>query len=169
MSILETKRLILRKWKNADCEVLYKILQDAEVVRDIDDGKVFSFEKTQKFLDAMEKSDGESGFCRWKVIEKSSNEIVGSCGFGKISETSEIELGYLFAKKHWGKGFATEIAEAAIDYGFNNLGFREIIALTAPENIASQKVLEKIGFKKRGLEIYNCEENLVYVKKKSDE
>lgn len=169
MNILETKRLVLRKWEDADCEALFEILQDEEVVRDIDDSKPFSLKKTQEFLETMEKSDRENGFCRWKVIEKSSGEIAGSCGFGKISETGEIELGYLFAKKHWGKGFATEIAEAAVYYGFNKLNFREIIALTAPENIASQNVLEKVGFKKRGLEIYKSEENLVYVNKKSDE
>lgn len=169
MNILETKRLALRKWEDVDCQILFEILQDEEVVRDIDDGKTFSLEKTQNFIEAMEKSDRENGFCRWKVIEKASGEIVGSCGFGKISETDEIELGYLFAQKHWGKGYATEIAEVALAYGFNKLGFREIIALTAPENFASQKVLEKIGFKKRGLEIYKGEENLVYVNKKSDE
>jgi RimJ/RimL family protein N-acetyltransferase len=169
MNILETKRLALRKWEDADCQILFEILQDEKVVRDIDDGKIFSLEKTQNFIEAMEKSDRENGFCRWKVIEKSSGEIAGSCGFGLLSETGEIELGYLFAKKHWGKGFATEITEATAAYGFNNLDFREIIALTAPENNASQNVLKKIGFKKRGLEIYNDEENLVYVKKKSDE
>ena len=167
--ILETKRLVLRKWTNADCEALFEILQDAEVVRDIDDGKPFSLEKTREFLDAMEKADRQNGFARWKVVEKASGEIAGSCGFGHLPETGEIELGYLFARKHWGKGFAGEIAEAAVSYGFNNLGFREIIALTAPENIVSQKVLKKIGFEKRGLEVYNGEESLVYIKKKSDE
>lgn len=168
-TILETKRLALRKWTAADSDALFKILSDAEVVRHVDDGKPFSFEKTRKFLDAMEKSAHENGFCRWKVIEKSSGEIIGSCGFGRIEETNEIELGYLLAQKHWGKGYATEIAEATLDYGFNKLGFREIIALTDLENIASQKVLEKIGFSKRGLEIIGGEENLVFIKKKSDE
>ena len=162
-TILETKRLALRKWTNADCDALFEILRDAEVVRYIGNGKPFSLEKTRKFLEKMEKSERENGFCRWQVVEKASSEIVGSCGFGRIAETNEIELGYLFAQKHWGKGFATEIAESTLAYGFNNLNFREIIALTDLENIASQKVLEKIGFTKRGIEIYDNEETLVYL------
>ncbi|HVE59790.1 MAG TPA: GNAT family N-acetyltransferase [Pyrinomonadaceae bacterium] len=168
-TILETKRLILRNWTDADCSRLLEILRDPEVVRNVDDGSPFSFEKTQKFLEAMEKCERENGFCRWKVVEKSSGELAGTCGFGRIKETNEIEIGYLFAQKHWGKGYATEIAGAALDHGFNKLGFREIIALTDLENTASQKVLEKIGFTKRGLEIIGGEENLVFIKKKSDE
>jgi RimJ/RimL family protein N-acetyltransferase len=165
-TILETKRLALRKWTDADCSALFEILRDRSVVRSVDDGKPFSLEKTRKFLDAMKKCAGANGFCRWKVVEKASGEIAGTCGFGRIEETDEIELGYLFARKHWGKGYATEIARAAIDYGFNKLGFREIIALTDLENTASQKVLEKIGFNIRGLEIIGGEENLVFIKKK---
>lgn len=168
-TILETKRLKLRKWTDADCSALFEILSNPEVVRNVDDGKPFSFEKTRKFLGAMEKSMQENGFCRWQVVEKTSGELIGTCGFGRIRETNEIELGYLFAQKHWGKGYATEIAQAALAYGFNKLGFREIIALTDLENTASQKVLEKIGFNKRGLEIIGGEENLVFIKKKSDE
>ncbi|MEO8072009.1 MAG: GNAT family N-acetyltransferase [Acidobacteriota bacterium] len=162
-TILETERLLLQNWSDGDCDALFEILQDAKVVRHIDDGKPFNLEKTRKFLDSMKKGERGNGFCRWKVVEKSSGEIVGTCGFGRIAETNEIELGYLFRQKSWGKGYATEIAEAATVYGFNKLGFREIIALTNLENAASQKVLEKIGFAKRGIEIYKGEENLVYL------
>ncbi len=162
-TILVTNRLILQMWTRNDADALFEILQDAEVVRGIDDGNPFSFEKTLKFLETMEKSREENGFCRWKVVEKSSGEIVGSCGFGKLAETEEIELGYLLAQKHWGKGFATEAAGVCLKFGFEKLNFREIIALTDVRNFASQKVLEKIGFEKRGVEIYKGEENLVYV------
>jgi ribosomal-protein-alanine N-acetyltransferase len=164
--IIETKRLVLRNWTDADCAALFEILRDAAVVRDVDDGKPFSLEKTRKFLEAMDKSVRENGFCRWKVVENASGELAGTCGFGRVAETGEIELGYLFARKHWGCGFAMEIAEAALDFGFNKLGFREIIAMTALENVASQRVLEKIGFTQRGLEVIGGEESLVYVKKK---
>ena len=168
-TIIETKRLVLRKWSNADRNELFEILRDAEVSRNIGDGKPYTPEKTDEFLVWVEKYERENGFCRWAVVEKSSSEIIGSCGFARLCDTHEIDLGYLFARKHWGKGYATEIAEAALEYGFNNLGFREIIALTALDNIASQKVLKKIGFTKRGIEIFGGEENLVFIKKKFDE
>ncbi len=166
-TILETNRLILKTWTRNDADSLFEILQDAEVVRGIDDGNPFSFEKTLKFLETMEKSRTKNGFCRWKIVEKSSGEIIGSCGFGKLAETEEIELGYLLARKFWGKGYATEIAKAVFDYGFDKLNFREIIALTDLENAASQNVLEKIGFAKRGIETYKGEENLVFATEKS--
>jgi RimJ/RimL family protein N-acetyltransferase len=168
-NILETKRLLLRKWTLRDADALFEILRDAEVARHIADGKPFSREKVIKFLAWAKNYERENGFCRWKVVEKSSGEIVGSCGFARPHRTREIELGYLFARKVWGKGYATEIAAAVMNYGFKKLGFREIIAITGAENTASQKVLEKIGFAPRGNEIFDGVESLVYIKKKSDE
>lgn len=82
----------------------------------------------------------ENGFAPWKIIEKWNDEIIGSCGFGKFFKTEEVEFGYLLAKKHLGKGYATEIAGAALAFGFDKLNFREIIALTNLENVGSQKV-----------------------------
>jgi [ribosomal protein S5]-alanine N-acetyltransferase len=168
-TIIETKRLLLRKWTHADCDALFEIMRDARVMRYLADGKPFTLEKVRAFLAWAEEYERENGFCRWKVIEKSSGEIIGSCGFARPHGTEEIELGYLFAQKHWGKGYATEIARAAADYGFKKLGFREIIAMTDVENTASQKILGKIGFASRGIEVFNGEESLVFIKKKSDE
>ncbi len=161
-TILKTNRLILRTWTHSDADALFETLRDAEIVRHVDDGKSFDFEKTQKFLKTMEKSRTENGFCRWKVIEKAGGAIIGSCGFGRIAEMNEIELGYLLARKHWGKGLATEAAGACLQYGLRRLNFRRVIALTDLENTASRKVLEKIGFSGRGVETYKGEENLVY-------
>lgn len=168
-TILETKRLLLRKWETADAHPLFEILSDETVVRDIGDGRPFSFEQTRRFIEKMQSVERENGFCRWKTIEKRSGALVGTCGFGFVAETGEIELGYLLGKQAWGQGYATEIARAALNFGFNKLNFREIIALTALENTASHNVLLKIGFEQRGIEIYKAEENLVFYKKNSDE
>lgn len=167
--ILETKRLVLRKWTNADCDALFEILRDARVAQFIADGKPFTREEVIEFLAWTEKYERENGFCRWKVIEKASGATVGSCGFARPFDLDEIELGFLFAPNRWGRGYATEIAAAAVDYGFKKLGFHEIIAMTDVENTASQKVLEKIGFASRGIEAIGGEESLVFIKKKSDE
>lgn len=161
--ILETERLILQTWTMSDADALYEILRDAEVVRYIADGRPFSREKVREFLIWAKNYQRENGFCRWKVIEKQSGEIIGSCGFARPHGTTEIELGYLFAKKYWGRGLATEAARAATQYGFEKFGFPEIIALTDLENSASRKVLEKIGFVRRGVETFGGEESLVYL------
>jgi RimJ/RimL family protein N-acetyltransferase len=140
-------------------------MRDARVMRYLAEGKPFTFEQVKEFLIWAENYQRENNFCRWKVIEKASGEVVGSCGFARPRGTEEIELGYLLAQKHWGKGFATEAANGAMQYGFEKLNFPEIIAMTDLENVASQKVLEKIGFARRGIEVYKGEETLVYALK----
>lgn len=164
--ILETTRLILRTWTFADAENLFEICRDDEVMKYVGTGKGYkTLKEAEDFLVWVATYQKENGFCRWAVLEKSSGEIIGSCGFARPHGTEEIELGYLLARKHWRRGFATEAAESCLHFGFNKLDFREIIALTDLENTASQKVLEKIGFAKRGIELYNGEENLVYLAK----
>jgi [ribosomal protein S5]-alanine N-acetyltransferase len=167
-TILETPRLILRCWARADEAALYEILRDPDVVRYIADGRPFSLEKVRDFLRWAEQYQRENGFSRWKVLEKSSGAIVGSCGFARPHETPEIELGYLFAKKFWGRGYASESAGAAVRYGFENLNFREIIAMTDLEHAASQRVLEKLGFTKRGVEIYANVATVIYLATKPE-
>ena len=66
----------------------------------------------------------------------------------------EVELGYDIARKHWGKGYATEAGAACLRYGFKEAELDRIISLTHPENIASQRVLEKLGFAYVGMKEY---------------
>lgn len=162
--ILETNRLILRNWTHGDAADLFEICRDDEVMKYVGTGKAYkTLQEAEDFLSWAGSYQKENGFCRWAVVEKSSGEIVGSCGFARPHGTEEIELGYLLARKHWGRGFATEAAGACLHFGFDKLNLREIIALTDLENTVSQQVLEKIRFTKRGIEIYGGEENLVYV------
>ncbi len=161
--ILETERLILRCWQKTDADRLFEICRQPKVMKHIGTGKPYkSVEDAEKFLDWAENYQKKNGFCRWAVARKSSDEIIGSCGFVRLSESNEIELCYLFDREFWGRGFATEAARKCLNYGFENLDFREIIALTDLEHAESQNVLKKIGFIKRGIEIYDGEENLVY-------
>jgi RimJ/RimL family protein N-acetyltransferase len=165
--ILETERLILREWTLDDAPALFEICRDAEVMRYIGTGKPYKMlDEAEKFLDWAVAYQKANGFCRWALLEKSSGKIVGSCGYAYTHEMPEPELGYLFARDVWGKGFATETARACLDYGFEKLAFREIIAITDLENVASQKVLEKIGFTRRGIERIDGEDNIIYLAKR---
>ncbi len=167
--ILETERLILRAWTFDDEAALFAICSDADVMRYIGTGKPYENRKqANEFLRWAVNYQNENGFCRWAVLSKDNSEIVGSCGFARPHGTKEIELGYLLARAFWGKGLATEAAAACLKYGFEKLQFREIIALTDLANIASQRVLNKIGFVRRGIEFFDGEESLVYLKKNSE-
>ncbi len=160
--IFETKRLILRHWESVDVEQLFEICGDADVMAYVGDGKPFeNMERTEKFLDWVQEYQKENGFCRWAVIEKANGEIIGSCGFARL-ENGEIDLGYLFAKEVWGRGFATEAAQACLKYGFENLKFAKIIAMVDIEHIPSQKVLEKIGFIKQRIEKTETGDDFIY-------
>ena len=166
MKIFETERLILRTWSLSDAPELFEICEDAEVMKYIGTGKPYeTIEQADEFLHWAIDYQKANNFCRWAVLLKENRRIVGSCGFARPHETTEIELGYLVARKFWGRGLGTEATAACLKYGFENLNFREIIAMTDLDNIASHKVLEKIGFAQRGIETFNGEENLVYLAK----
>ena len=162
MKILETERLILRTWTFKDADELFEICREPEVMLRIGDRKPYeTVEKAKEFLNWAVSYQKENGFCRWAIIEKSSGKIIGSCGFAR-REMEEVELGYLFAREKWGKGFATEAAGACLKYGFENIGLTKIIALTDADHTKSQKVLEKIGFTPRGIEKTEDGDDLVF-------
>jgi ribosomal-protein-alanine N-acetyltransferase len=74
-------------------------------------------------------------------------ELIGFCGLQFVHKSSEIEVGFRFAKRCWGRGLATEAAQASVRYGFERLALDRIIGLTHPDNTASQRVLEKAGLR----------------------
>ncbi|HEY0050296.1 MAG TPA: GNAT family N-acetyltransferase [Pyrinomonadaceae bacterium] len=163
-TVLETERLVLRQWTLDDAPELFEICRDAEVMRYIGTRKPYkALDEAEKFLHRVGEYQKTNGFSRWAVIKKTSGKIVGSCGFAYTHEMPEPELGYLFERAVWGKGFATEAARAVLNYGFEKLGFREIIAITDLENTASQRVLEKIGFTRRSVEKIDGEDSLIYL------
>lgn len=149
--ILETERLRLRTWTFADAERLFEICSEPETMRRIGDGEPYhSIETARAFLNWAVLFQTENGFCRWAVVEKQSGSTIGSCGFARL-DSGEIDLGYLFERKSWGKGFATEAARACLDYGFRHIGFEKIVAVTGIDHKDSQNVLRKIGFMPRGI------------------
>jgi ribosomal-protein-alanine N-acetyltransferase len=78
------------------------------------------------------------------MLERESGEFVGRSGFG-LTETDEVEVGYLLHKKFWGKGYATEILTELLQWAKQNINADYIIALTPLEHIASQRVIQKCG------------------------
>ncbi len=160
--ILETERLHLRTWTYADAERLFEICSDAETMLHIGDREPYeTIEKAREFLNWAVPYQLKMGFCRWAVVEKRTGEIIGSCGFAS-RDLEEVELGYLFAREAWGKGFATEAASACLRYGFEEIGFKKVVALTDLDHEKSQNVLRKIGFRERGIEKTDDGDDLVF-------
>ncbi len=85
------------------------------------------------------------GYGWWAVAWPADGRLLGWCGFQYLPDTAEVEVGYLLAHAVWGQGLATEAATAAVDFGFTHFPLAEIIGITHPANLASQRVLEKAG------------------------
>ena len=146
--ILETERLVVRTWTSADAEEGFRIWSDEEVMRYVGTGQPKeTIEEVSAWIDRMAAHHELHGFGFWAVVEKDSGQLVGSCGMGYQRDGGlPIEFGYTLARSRWGRGYATEAASACLRYAFETLGFTELVASVDALNVASQRVLEKIGF-----------------------
>jgi RimJ/RimL family protein N-acetyltransferase len=142
---IETTRLRLRAFTPDDLDNLFLIFGDSEVMRYISNGKPRSREETENGLLKTIEGWRKRGFGLWAMTIKGSEKVIGYCGLIYLDDTPEIEIAYGLAKAHWGKGYATEAARAVLKFGFEQLKLERIVAVVNPENIPSQRVLEKLG------------------------
>jgi len=143
--IFETDRLILRRFTEADAGLLLYLNSDPEVLKYLHEPTLKDEAHSLEILRTTILPQYEKNLGRWAVHTKENNEFIGWCGLKYRPELNEIDLGYRFVKTAWGKGYATETASQALDHGFNILNLSLITARAHIENIASQKVIQKIG------------------------
>ncbi len=144
---VKTAQLTLRPFTLQDAEPLHQILSIPRVLEYFPSSDPPDLERVQNLVQRQIDHWGEHDYGWWAVEHNGEGELIGWSGLQYLPETDEIEIGYLLSKPYWGKGLATESAIAGLDYGFNSLGTEKIIGIVHPENVASQKVLEKIGFR----------------------
>ena len=147
--ILETPRLILRHLEMADLPELYSLYKDPEIRRYFPDG-VLNYEDTKAELEWYLNGHPqypELGL--WATVHKESGKFIGRCGLlaWEIDDKLEIEIAYLLDKNFWQQGLATEAANGILSYAFEKLNLTRLICLVDPDNIASQKVAQRIGMK----------------------
>lgn len=144
--MINTSRLVIRQFHEQDYTSLFEYLSNPIVYR-FEPGEPISLEKAKELT--LERA---RGIDFWAVVLKDDQKMVGHLFF-KQTEPKEFltwELGYIFNPVFHNKGYATESAYGLIHYGFTHLGIHRVIAHCNPENIASWKVLEKIGMKREG-------------------
>ena len=127
-----------------DADAMYLLNADPEVVKYTGDPPFESPEVAKEFL-ASYSDYQQHGFGRWAVIDKETDQFIGWCGLKK-HEDGMVDVGFRFYQEQWGKGYATESAKEVLQYGFTALQLDEIVGRAAQENIASIRVLEKLGF-----------------------
>jgi RimJ/RimL family protein N-acetyltransferase len=148
---VETDRLLLRPFTTADVDHLVELDSDPEVMRFLNGGIPTPREMVeQRILPAFLGEYARSGgFGVWAAIEKASGEFVGWFAFHppEGGNRADVTLGYRLRRSAWGRGYATEGARALIREGFAELGVRRVTATTYQDNLASRRVMEKLGMK----------------------
>jgi RimJ/RimL family protein N-acetyltransferase len=139
---LETERLALRRFTEADVDHLFALHNDPDVMRFLNGGKLTPREETEREYREHFAGDGY-----WAAIEKATGKFLGWFAFHPTEgrDLDEVELGYRLKRSAWGKGYATEGSRALIRKGFTELGVRYVWAQTMAGNLASRRVMEKAG------------------------
>lgn len=150
--VLETERLRLRRVTEHDAPHLMEYLSDEEVMKHYGLAPFESVDDAVAEVRWYESLLEEQSGIRWGVTLKDHDRIIGSIGFHRyVPQHHRVEIGFELSKEYWGQGIASESLNEVLSYGFENFPFQRIEALIEPENLASQKLVEKQGFIREGL------------------
>lgn len=143
--MIRTERLLLRRWRHADREPFAAMNADPAVVEHLQGP--MSRERSDDFIDRIERHWDEHGWGLWAVEVPDVASFIGYVGLWPADyvEPAMVEVGWRLAREHWGHGYATEAARAALEYGFTDVGLAEIVSFTVPQNERSWRVMERIG------------------------
>jgi [ribosomal protein S5]-alanine N-acetyltransferase len=144
--IIETERLILRKFTVDDAPFMLKLLNTPSWLRFIGDRNVHSLEEAEQFLlNRYMKGYETHGFGFYIVIEKATQNPIGMCGLVKRDTLEDVDIGFAFMPDFVGKGYGFEAASATLKYAKNVLKLEKVIAIVDPENMVSIALIKKIG------------------------
>jgi ribosomal-protein-alanine N-acetyltransferase len=141
---LTTARLALRPFTAADLDAVHALWTDADMRRYLCDDKIVSREQSQEWLEGSTTGFERRRFGLWGTHERASDALIGFCGC-RDWPSGEPELMYGLLRPWWGRGLATESATAVLDYVFETLGHPVVMAATDPPNVASIRVMERLG------------------------
>jgi ribosomal-protein-alanine N-acetyltransferase len=149
--ILHTDRLTLRPLAAGDGPALFAIFSDPEVVRYWSRSAWTAMSQAEDMLAAASEGYADGSALRYGIVVTGTGELVGVASlFAFQRDNRRCDLGYVLGSRHWGHGYVTEALEAVLDHAFAALGMNRIEADIDPRNIASQRVLEKLAFRREG-------------------
>lgn len=151
-TFIETERLLLREIVATDEAGLFALDSDPEVHRYLGNEPLQDIAQVMPVINFIRQQYIDNGVGRWAVVEKSSINFIGWCGFKLIRDTINnhsnfFDIGYRFIKNYWGKGYATEAAAACLTYGFTTMDLQDIYGMADCSNNGSHNVLTKIGLR----------------------
>ena len=147
MTTPTSDRLILREWCDDDLGAFADINADARVMEHFP--KMLSREESDAVAVRIRQHFAEHGFGLWAVEVPGAAAFIGFVGLSTpkfdAHFTPSVEIGWRLAQEHWNQGYATEAAGAALAFGFSEIGLPEVVSFTAMQNLASRRVMEKLG------------------------
>jgi ribosomal-protein-alanine N-acetyltransferase len=144
---IATPRLVLRPWQASDLPLFAELNADPNVMRFL--AGVLTRQESDAYVEQARSHLVQHGFCKWAVEAPGVAPFIGAVGLGYVkfeaAFTPAVEVAWRLDRRYWGRGYATEAARAAIMDGFNRVGLPDIVAITALPNIASMRVMERLG------------------------
>ena len=148
ISELKTERLLLREWSDRDLSGFAELNSDPETMAFFP-GQL-SREESDAVAEKCQSLISKRGWGFWAVELKSSGEFMGFVGLHtpkpNLPFSPCVEIGWRLLKKYWGKGYATEAAQASLGYAFNTLNLNEVVSFTTVSNVRSRSVMQRLGF-----------------------
>jgi len=158
MLILESERLILRPFQEADIAPFAAYRSDPDIARYQSWEPPVTLEQAAKFVGEMKNArPGVPGeWYQWAVERKAAAGLIGDCAFQIMPhEPGQAEIGFSFARAYQGQGFAAEAAGRLLNYLFGDLGLHRVVAITDAENLAAARLLERLGLRREGTFVEN--------------
>ncbi|MFT4034525.1 MAG: GNAT family N-acetyltransferase [Patulibacter sp.] len=153
-------RVALRPFSPDDGRAAHQIYADPEVMRWVGHGAVTSYAATESIIRQYITHQQLHGFAFWAVTDRRTGEIIGDAGLARTADGA-VEMGYTLRKDRWGEGLGTETAGVCIEAA-HTLGIPRVRALVEAPNVASRRVLEKLGFERDGTTLAFGRPHLVY-------
>ncbi len=148
MCVMETERLVLRELSACDAEFIFGLLNQPSFLRHIGDKGVRTLDDARGYiLNGPVDSYRRHGFGLYLVESRDSRAPMGICGLLKRETLDDVDVGFAFVPEFWSQGYAFESASAVIAHAWHALGLERVVAVTSPDNQASIKLLEKLGFR----------------------
>jgi len=152
-AVLTTPRLSVRQFTTADAAELHAVCGDRRTMRHVGDGMVLSPARCAEWIGESLTDYGTRGHGAWAIHVLGEPPMAGYCGIVSARRRADPEIIYALRPPLWGRGLASELVPALLDYGFGTCGLKRLVATVRPENLASVRVLEKAGMHCAGEEL----------------
>jgi ribosomal-protein-alanine N-acetyltransferase len=153
---LETERLLLRPFEHTDAEAMFALDSNPNVHLYLGNNPLTSIDQCHAYIDSIQKQYRQNGIGRFVAVLKDTGETIGWIGLKLVTEEENghvnfYDIGYRLREEFWGKGYASEAAQAWVDYAFNEMKIPTLYAMAHIDNDGSNRILQKLGMQQKNI------------------